>query len=129
MLANPTSQIEMILKEYLEQRQNFLSYTKKRNDTEKEYNKLITCYNGEANTYSLVQADKIYRTYLDVIDFEEQSKNAERKFHEAEEKLKEIGRILFEATIHAEVAVPVNGGAYDVKKLTVRFLNGQVQID
>src|SRR5689334_10272585 len=98
MIANSHSVIEYSIKEYIEEKEKWLLYTRKRNEAEKEYNKLLSGFNGEDRNYSLTQADKIYNTYREMLDYEEQSKIAQVRFTEAEDKLKEIGRVLFEAT-------------------------------
>jgi hypothetical protein len=129
MIDNPNSEIEKTIKDYLELQEVSRLYTKKRNDLEKEYNKLLTNCNGEEKNYNLDQADKIYKIYCEMISCEEQSKIASDSFNEAENKLKEIGRILYEATIHAEISLPaINGTAAHTRSVMVTYTNGQVYI-
>jgi len=129
MIANPNSEIEKTIKDYIELQEMSRLYTKKRNDLEKEYNKLLTDYNGEAKNYNLEQADKIYRVYCEMISCGEQSKIASDSFCEAENKLKEIGRILYEATIHAEISLPaINGTEPHTRSVIVSYTNGEVYI-
>lgn len=47
------SSVENIIKEYLEHKDRSIQFGKKRMDAEKEYNKLLTKYNGESKNYSL----------------------------------------------------------------------------
>ena len=129
MIDNPNSEIEKTIKDYLELQEVSRLYTKKRNDLEKEYNKLLTNCNGEEKNYNLDQADKIYKIYCEMISCEQQSKIASDSFNEAENKLKEIGRILYEATIHAEISLPaINGTAAHTRSVMVTYTNGQVYI-
>jgi hypothetical protein len=129
MIATPHSEIEKTIKDYIELQEMSRLYAKKRNDLEKEYNKLLTDHNGEAKNYNLEQADKIYRVYGEMISCEEQSKIAGDSFYEAENKLKEIGRILYDATIHAEISLPaINGTAPRTRLVMVSYNNGQVFI-
>src|SRR5215212_9014554 len=129
MMANPNSNIEKTIQDYLELREISRLYGKKRNDLEKEYNKLLTTYNGEEKNYSLDQADKIYKVYCEMVSCEEKLKIAGDSFNEAESKLKEIGRILFEATIHAEISLPaINGTGPHTKSVMVTYNNGEVYI-
>ncbi|HKB45151.1 MAG TPA: hypothetical protein VKC90_12205 [Chitinophagaceae bacterium] len=129
MIADSNSEIEKTIKDYIELQEISRLYAKKRNDLEKEYNKLLTIYNGEGKNYSLDQADKIYKVYCEMITCEEQVKIASDSFNEAENKLKEIGRILFEATIHAEISFPaINGTATHIRSVKVSYDNGGVHI-
>jgi hypothetical protein len=129
MTVNYNSEIEKTIKDYIELQEMSRLYTKKKNDLEKEYNKLLTNSNGEEKNYNLEQADKIYKTYREMIACEEQSKIADESFNEAEIKLKEIGRILYEATIHAEISLPaINGSGPRTKSVMVSYNNGQVYI-
>jgi hypothetical protein len=129
MTANPNSEIEKTIKDYIELREMSRLYAKKRNDLEKEYNKLLTDHNGEAKNYNLDQADKIYKVYCEMISCGEQSKIAGDSFYEAENKLKEIGRILYEATIHADISLPaINGAEPHTRSVMVTYNNGQVHI-
>lgn len=129
MMTNNTSEIEKIIKDYIELQEMARLYGKKKNDLEKEYNKLLTNSNGEEKNYNLAQADEIYKTYCEMIACEEQSKIASESFNEAENKLKEIGRILYDATIHAEISLPpINGHGPRTKSVMVSYNNGQVYI-
>lgn len=129
MTANPNSGIEKTIKDYIELQEMFRLYAKKRLDLEKEYNKLLTDHNGEAKNYNLEQADKIYRVYCEMISCEKQSKIASDSFQEAENKLKEIGRILYEATIHAEISLPaINGTETHTRSVMVSYNNGGVLV-
>ena len=129
MIANSNSEIEKTIKDYIELQEISRLYAKKRNDLEKEYNKLLTDHNGEAKNYNLKQADKIYRVYCEMISCEEQSKIAGDSFSEAENKLREIGRILYEATIHAEISIPaINGTGPRIRSVMVTYNNGEVYI-
>jgi hypothetical protein len=123
------SEIGKIIKDYIELRDMSRLYTKKKSDLEKEYNKLLANYNGEEKTYTLEQADKIYTIYSEIICCKEQIKIASESFTEAENKLKEIGRILYEATIHADISLPgINGMASPAKSVLVTYRNGEVDI-
>jgi hypothetical protein len=129
MITDANSEIEKIIKDYIELREISRLYAKKRNDLEKEYNKLLTIHNGEGKNYSLDQADKIYKVYCEMISCEEQLKIAGDSFNEAENKLKEIGRILYEATIHAEISLPaINGTGPHTRAVMVSYNNGEVYI-
>jgi len=126
---NNIAGIEKTIKDYMELQEMSRHYAKKRNDLEKEYNKLLTNFNGEEKNYSLEQADKIYNTYCEMLACEEQSKIANDSFTEAETRLREIGRILYEATIHAEISLPaINGTPARTKTVMVSYNNGQVYI-
>jgi hypothetical protein len=121
--------LESIIKEYIEHKEKSSFYGRKRLDSEKEYNKLLTKYDGEAKHYSLDQADSIYKAYLEMIANGEESSLAQAKFAEAEEKLREIGQILFEATINAEILLGPSNGEMPVKRaVTVQYHNGQVVV-
>ena len=129
MIADSNSEIEKTIKDYIELREMSRLYAKKRNDLEKEYNKLLTNYNGEEKNYSLDQADKIYTVYCEMISCGEKLKIAGDSFNEAENKLKEIGRILYEATIHAQVSLPaINGTGPHTRSVMVTYNNGEVHI-
>jgi len=126
MIPN-NSAVEKLIIDYIEQHQKSLYHHKKKTDAEKEYNKLLTISGGEEKNFSLDEADKIYKAYQDILVNEEQSQMAESKFNESYEKLKELGRVLFYASITADVIVPpVNGGLPIQKKVTVTFPNGEV---
>lgn len=119
--------VENIIRNYIEQKEKSFTYGKKRMDAEKEYNRLLTKYNGESKTYSLEQANRIYKAYQDMIVFGEESTVAQSKFLEAEESLRELGRILFQATITAEIpTTPVNGEAPGIREVTISYDNGAV---
>ena len=129
MTNTPGPGVEKIIRDYIELREMSRLYVKKKNDLEKEYNKLLADHNGEAKNYNLVQADKIYTVYCEMIACEEQARIAADSFTEAENKLNEIGRILYDATIHAEITVPaINGTAAHTRSVQVAYINGQVQI-
>lgn len=123
--------IEAVIKGYIEEKERSIFFSRKQNDAEKEYNKLLTKYDGEEKQYSLSHANNIYKAYCDMISFTEESKIAHRRFMEMEEKLKEIGRILFEATIMAEIPMtpPVNGGSAVSRTVRVTYNNGQVMVN
>ena len=124
----PAPEIERIILDYIELQSNFLLFHKKRNDAEKEYNKLLANFGGEMKNFTLGEAEIIYQAYLEMLVHEEQSKIAQARFNEAEEKLKEIGRILFEATITAEISLPSLQGGLQSKQITVRYTNGEVLV-
>ena len=127
--TNNNSGIEKTIRDYIELQEISRHYAKKRNDLEKEYNKLLTNFSGEEKNYNLEQADKIYSTYFEMIACEEQSRISTESFTEAEGKLKDIGRILYEATIHAEISLPaINGTPARIKSVMVSYNNGQVFI-
>ncbi|MEO5564091.1 MAG: hypothetical protein ABIR18_11665 [Chitinophagaceae bacterium] len=129
MMANHSNSIESIIKDYLEHKEKSAVHGKKRLDAEKEYNKLLTKYNGEAKHYSLDQADSIYKAYLEMIANGEKSSLAQAKFTEAEEKLREVGKILFEATISAEIVLgPTNGEMPSTRSVRVDYHNGNVVV-
>ena len=124
--ANGT-EVEKLIVEYIEQQQKSLYHHKKKTDAEKEYNKLLAISGGEEKRFSLDEANNIYKAYQDMIVNEEQSKIAESKFSESYEKLKELGRVLFYASVTADLIIPpVNGGLPTQKKVTVTFPNGEV---
>jgi hypothetical protein len=123
------SAVEKLIIDYVEQQQRSLYHHKKKTDAEKEYNKLLTISGGEEKNFSLDEADKIYKAYQKILINEEQSKLAEEKFSDSYEKLRELGRVLFYASITADIIVPpVNGGLPIQKKVTVTFPNGEVFI-
>lgn len=125
MMTTPAS-VETIIKEYIEQREKSQFYGKKKLDSEKEYNKLLAKFNGQENNYSLDQANTIYKAYQDMIINGEQSTIAQARFVEAEEKLIEVGRILFEATIDAEIEVSSMRGEASRQAVRVDYRNGSV---
>jgi len=124
--ANGT-EVEKLIVEYIEQQQKSLYHHKKKTDAEKEYNKLLAISGGEEKRFSLDEANNIYKAYQDMIVNEEQSKIAESKFSESYVKLKELGCVLFYASVTADLIIPpVNGGLPTQKKVTVTFPNGEV---
>ena len=129
MIMNTVSEVEKIIQDYIEQKQKSLQYHKRKNDAEKEYNKLLVSYGGEEKNFSLEEANKIYRAFKEMQVNEELLKNAEDKFNEADEKLKELGSILFHASVTAEIKIPpVNGEGFISKQITVSFPNGQALV-
>ena len=129
MEENNHSTISKIITDYIELTEMSRVYGRKEIDLEKEYNKLLTEYHVEAKNYSLEQADKIYKVYHEMLDYKERSKMAIESIIQAEEKLKEIGQILYESTIHAQINLPaINGSPAQTKSVTVKFENGQVRI-
>jgi len=119
--------VEQLIIDYIDQQQKSLYHHKKKSDAEKEYNKLLAISGGEEKNFSLDEASNIYKAYQEMIINEERSKLAEEKFTESYEKLKELGRVLFYASITADLIIPpVNGGSSTQKKITVSFPNGEV---
>ena len=129
MIINAVSEVEKIIQDYIEQKQKSHFYHKRKNDAEKEYNKLLVSCGGEEKNFSLEEADKIYRAFKEMQVNEEHLKNAEDKFNEADEKLKELGSILFQASITADIKIPpINGEGVVSKQVTVSFPNGQALV-
>jgi len=129
MIMNADSEVEKIIQDYIEQKQKSYYYHKKKNDAEKEYNKLLVSCGGEEKNVSLEEANKIYRAFKEMQLNEELLKNAGDKFNEADEKLKELGSILFHASITADIIIPpINGEAIISKQVTVSFPNGQALV-
>ena len=129
MEENNHSTISKIITDYIELTEMSRIYGRKEIGLEKEYNKLLTEYHVEAKNYSLEQADKIYKVYNEMLDYKEKSKIAVESLLQAEKKLKEIGQILYESTIHAEITLPAsNGTTAQTRSITVKFENGQVSI-
>ena len=129
MIRNAISEVEKIIQDYIEQKQKSHYYHKRKNDAEKEYNKLLVSCGGEEKNFSLEEADKIYRAFKEMQVNEEHLKNAEDKFNEADEKLKELGSILFQASITADIKIPpINGEGVVSKQVTVSFPNGQALV-
>jgi len=129
MIMNSVSEVEKIIQEYIEQKQKSLQYHKRKNDAEKEYNKLLVSCGGEEKNFSLEEANKIYGAFKEMQVNEELLKDAEDKFNEADEKLKELGSILFHASVTAEIKIPpVNGEGFISKQITVSFPNGQALV-
>jgi hypothetical protein len=64
-----------------------------------------------------------------MISCDEQSKIAADSFTEIEDKLKEIGQVLYEATVHADISLPAtNGTPSHIKSVMVTYINGEVNI-
>ena len=123
------SNIEKTITDYVVLQEMFRLYSKKRSDFEKEYNKLLTNYNDGEKNYTLEQADNIYKVYSEMMSCEEQAKIANDNFNEAENELKKIGEILYEATISAEISLPaINGTPARTKAIIVAFNNGGVTV-
>lgn len=128
-MITANSDVEKTIKDYIVLQEMFRLYAKKRNDLEKEYNKLLTNYNDGEKNYSLEQADQIYKVYCDMLSCEEQSKIADENFNEAENELKKIGGVLYEGSIHAEISLPaINGTPARTKSVVVTFNNGGVTV-
>jgi len=129
MIMNAVSEVEKIIQDYIEQKQKSHYYHKRRNDAEKEYNKLLVSCGGEEKNFSLEEANKIYRAFKEMQVNEELLKSAEEKFNEADEKLKELGSILFHASITGDILIPpINGEGIISKQITVSFPNGQALV-
>ena len=129
MVKQTVSEVEKIIRDYVEQKQRSYYYHKRKSDAEKEYNKLLVSLGGEEKNFSLEEANKVYRAFKEIETSRENLSIAEDKFNEADEKLKELGRILFHATITADITVPpVNGEMVMSKKVTVSFPNGQALV-
>ena len=129
MSTAPVSEVEKIIKDYIKYHSDFLSFYKKKNDAEKDYNKLLVNSGGEDKNFTLDEAELIYKAYQGMLINDEQSKLAQMRFIDAEEKLKEIGRILFQATITAEISIPpVNGTPQHTKQVMVTYHNGEVVV-
>ena len=129
MITNGGSEIEKIIQDYIEQQRKSHYYHKKKADAEKEYNKLLVSCGGEEKNFSLEEATKIYLAFKEMQVNEESLKNAEDKFNEADEKLKELGNILFHASITANITIPpINGEGIVSKQVTVSFPNGQALV-
>lgn len=126
---NAASEVEKMISDYIEQKQRSDYYHKKKNNAEKEYNKLLVSFGGETKNFSLDEANKIYKAFREMQINEEQLKIAMEKFNDADEKLKELGHILFHATITADILIPpVNGEDVISKQVTVSFPNGQALV-
>ena len=129
MIINTVSEVEKIIQDYIEQKQKSHYYHKRKNDAEKEYNKLLVSCGGEEKNFSLEEADKIYRAFKEMQVNEKLLKDAEDKFNEADEKLKELGSILFHASITADIMIPpINGEGIVSKQVIVSFPNGQALV-
>jgi len=123
------SEVEKLIVDYIGQQQKSLYHHKKKTDAEKEYNKLLTISGGEEKRFSLDEADKIYKAYQEILVNEEQYKLEETKCEESYAKLKELGRVLFYASITADITIPpVNGGLPTIKQVRVTFPNGEVLV-
>lgn len=124
---NTVSEIEKIIQNYIEHQRKSNYYHKKKSEAEKEYNKLLVSLGGETKCFSLEEANKIYKAFKEIQINEEYWKEAENKFIEADEKMKELGNILFHASITADITIPpINGEQVISKQVTVTFPNGQV---
>ncbi len=129
MNTNPVSEVETLIRDFLEQRQRSIDHHKKKTDAEKEYNKLLALSGGEEKNFTLEQAEKIFKAHREMTLNEEYLREAEARFNEAYEKLKELGRILFHANITAEMDLPtLNGHATGTRQVTVTFPNGEVNV-
>ena len=129
MIINTVSEVEKIIQDYVEQKQKSHYYHKRKNDAEKEYNKLLVSCGGEEKNFSLEEANNIYLAFKEMQVNEVLLKNAEDKFNEADEKLKELGSILFHASITADIMIPpINGEGIVSKQVTVSFPNGQALV-
>ena len=129
MIINAVSEVEKIIQDYIEQKQKSHYYHKRKSDAEKEYNKLLVSFGGEEKNFSLEEANKIYKAFKEMQVNEEHLKNAEDKFNEADENLKELGSILFQASITADIMIPpINGEGIVSKQVTVSFPNGQALV-
>ena len=129
MIINTVSDVEKIIQDYVEQKQKSHYYHKRKNDAEKEYNKLLVSCGGEEKNISLEEANKIYQAFKEMQVNEELLKNSEDKFNEADEKLKELGSILFHASITANIIIPpINGEGVISKQVSVSFPNGQALV-
>ena len=129
MIGTNSSEVATLISNYLHSKQEYLSYHKKKTDAEKEYNKLLVTSGGQDKNFSLDQADKIYNVYREMLTNEEHSKAAEEKFSESETKLKELGQILFYASITADIHLPSSNGTGPVtKQVNVTFPNGEVLV-
>jgi len=129
MIKNTVSEVEKIIQDYIEQKQKSHYYHKRKSDAEKEYNKLLVSYGGEEKNFSLEEASKIYQAFKEMQVNEELLKKAEDKFNEADEKLKELGSILFHASITAHINIPpINGEGFVARQVTVSFPNGQALV-
>ena len=129
MITKNVLEIEKIIQDYVEQQRKYNYYHNKKADAEKEYNKLLVSSGGETKKFSLEEANKIYKAFKEIQVNEEYLKEAENKFNDADEKMKEIGDILFHATITADITIPpVNGEQVITRQVTVSFPNGQVVV-
>jgi hypothetical protein len=127
-MKTTTQGIETIIREYIEQKERSNFFGKKKLDAEKEYNKLLTAYDAGEKQYSLEHANKIYRAYHEMLQCGEESATAQQRFAESEEQLKEIGRILFEATITADIPMTpaINGNGAAMRNVRIAYNNGHV---
>jgi hypothetical protein len=128
-MKEKSSSIETIIRNYIESKEKSFLNSRERTNLEKEYNKLLTIHNGEEKNYSLEHADKIYQVYQQMIITGEEARMAEARFIDAEEKLNELGAILFEATINAEISLTNSNGIHDARKsVRVSWYNGQAVV-
>lgn len=129
MSMNNGCDVSEIISGYIGYKQKSLYYHKKKNDAEKEYNKLLSISGGETKTFSLDEANNIYKAYQEMLKNEDYLKIAEEEFNKADERLKELGQILFHGTITAQVTAPsLNGEPASAKQVTVSFPNGQALV-
>ena len=129
-MNNTRQSIEQSILEYIEYKERSMLFGKKRLDAEKEYNRMLTGYTGESKNYTLDQANKIYSCYLEMQHFGSEAEAAAERFQAAEEKLREIGQILFEASISADIPNPAetNEDGPGWRTVTVAYHNGQVSV-
>src|SRR5262245_41945986 len=121
--------VTKIITDYIELTEMSRVYGRKQNALRKEYNRLLTEYSGEVKHYSMEHDEKIYSIYKEMIDYEERARVATESAIQVEEKLKEIGQILYESTILAEINLPaINGTPAQTKSITVQFQDGQVSV-
>lgn len=121
--------LEKIIRDFIELRDISIQYEKRRNDLEKEYNKLLISQSGEDKNFTLDQADKIYSVYCEMLLYQERAKTAAESFIEVEQKLREVGNVLYDGTIHADINFPaVNGHEAHTRTVRVTYKNEQVQV-
>jgi len=129
MIAENNNNVSKIISEYIGHKQRSLYHQKKMNDAEKEYNKLLAISGGEEKNFTLAEADRIYNAFIEIKNNEEQFKVAEEKFNEADEQLKELGKIIFQGTITGDITIPATNGELPSKKqVTVSFPYGQALV-
>ena len=127
--------LEDIIREFLIYKEQSLSFGRKKLDAQKAYNRQLSEYSGEVKHYSLAQAEKIYRSYQDMQKYAAEAETASNQFQLAEQRLQEVGAILFEATITAEIEVGSGKAELEddtaaVKKtVTVSFNNGHIIVN
>jgi hypothetical protein len=129
MTENTSSGVGKLITDYIVLTEMSRHYGKKQVDLEKEYNRLLNHYNGEVKNYSLGQADKIYLTYTDMKSYADKSRVASENLIDAEKKLQELGKILFESTVHAQIEIPaINGNPSQLRSVRMVFQGGKVQV-